>query len=62
MDMPANTATSAVQGMAWRSRPSLSMMRVPVPWSMLPATKNRGALYSAWASSRAATATVAAGP
>ena len=38
------------------------MMRVPAPWSILPATKNSGALYRPWASSSAPTATVAPSP
>ena len=62
IDAPASSAAAAVQGIAWRRLPSLSITRVPVPWSILPATKNSGALYSACASSSAPTATDAPSP
>jgi hypothetical protein len=37
------------------------MLRVPVAWSMLPATMNSGALYRAWANRKATTASAAPG-
>ena len=44
MESPARPAATAVTGIAARSPPSTEMSRVPVSWSMAPATRNSAPL------------------